>query len=49
MNMADLIAVARGDKTADLVLKNGRIINTFTGEIEKGDVAVFSGRIAGIG
>jgi adenine deaminase len=49
MNMADLIAVARGDKPADLIIKNGRIINTFTAEIEKGDVAIFGGRIAGIG
>ncbi|MGD0855640.1 MAG: adenine deaminase [Dehalococcoidia bacterium] len=49
MNLADLIAVARGDKPADLVLKNARIINTFTGEIEKGNVAIFDGHIAGIG
>ena len=49
MNMEDLIAVARGDKPADLILINGRIINTFTGEIEKGDIAVFGGHIAGIG
>ncbi len=49
MNMSDLIAVARGDKPADLVLKNGRIINVFTGEIEKADVAVFGRCIAGIG
>ncbi|MCX6006960.1 MAG: adenine deaminase [Chloroflexi bacterium] len=49
MNLADLIAVARGDKPADLVLTNARIINTFTGEIEKGNVAIFSGHIAGVG
>ncbi|MCX6006737.1 MAG: adenine deaminase, partial [Chloroflexi bacterium] len=49
MNLADLIAVARGDKPADLVLKNARIINTFTGEIEKGNVAISGGRIAGVG
>ncbi len=49
MNLADLIAVARGDKPADLVLKNARVVNTFTGEIEKSDVAIFNGRIAGVG
>jgi adenine deaminase len=49
MNLADLIAVARGDKPADLVLKNARIINTFTGEIEKGNVAIFGRHIAGVG
>ena len=49
MSLPDLIAVARGDKPADLLLKNASIINTFTSEIEKGNVAVFAGRIAGIG
>jgi adenine deaminase len=49
MSLSDLIAVARGDKPADLVLKDARIINTFTGEIERGDVTVYQDRIAGIG
>jgi adenine deaminase len=49
MSLADLIAVARGKKPADLVLKNARIINTFTGEIEKAAVAIYEGRIAGVG
>ncbi|MDD5703965.1 MAG: amidohydrolase family protein, partial [Dehalococcoidales bacterium] len=49
MELADLIAVARGDKSADLVLQNARIINTFTSEIEEGDVAIYEGLIAGIG
>ena len=49
MSLPDLIAVARGDKPADLLLKNAGIINTFTSEIEKGNVAIYSGRIAGIG
>jgi adenine deaminase len=44
-----LIAVARGDTPADLVLANARIVNTFTGEIEEGNVAVAGGRIAGVG
>ena len=33
MNIAELISVARGEKPADLLLKNARIINTFVGEI----------------
>jgi adenine deaminase len=41
--------VARGDRPADLLLKNARIVNTFVGEIEQGDVAVYDGRIAGVG
>ncbi|MGA9047920.1 MAG: adenine deaminase [Dehalococcoidia bacterium] len=49
MSLPELISVARGDRPADLVLKDARIINTFTGEIEKGDVAVYQDRIAGIG
>jgi adenine deaminase len=45
-----LLAVARGDTPADCVLGNGRVINTFTGEIEgPTDIAIAEGRIAGIG
>ena len=49
MNLPDLIAVARGDRPADLVLKNASIINVFTSSIEENSVAVYNGRIAGIG
>ena len=41
--------VTRGKKQADLVLKNARIINVFTGEILPGNVAVTDGMIVGIG
>jgi len=49
MDLPGLIAVARGDKPADLVLKNASIINVFTSSIEESSVAVHNGRIAGIG
>ncbi len=49
MNLAELISVARGKKPADLLLKNARIINTFVGEIEQGNVAIYGDRIAGVG
>ena len=49
MDKKRLISVARGDSPADLLLTNGRIINVFSGEIEKGSVAVCGDRIAGIG
>jgi len=49
LDMQKLIAVARGDSPADLVLANARIVNTFTGEIEQANVAVYGGRIAGVG
>jgi len=43
------LAVARGEKPADLVFRNGRIVNVLSGEIHGGDIAVSGGRIAGIG
>ncbi|NOY86916.1 MAG: adenine deaminase [Deltaproteobacteria bacterium] len=44
-----LLAVSRGDEPAHLLLKNARLINTFTGEIQKTDIAVMDDRIAGLG
>lgn len=49
MGLKRLILAARGDAPADLILRNARIINGFTGEIEEGNVALAEGRIAGIG
>ena len=47
--LASLIKVARGESAADLVLANVRVINVFTGEIEAGNVAIYDGKIAGVG
>ena len=44
-----LIRVARGEQAPDLVLKGGRVLNLFTGEIIRADVALSGGRIAGVG
>jgi adenine deaminase len=44
-----LISAARGDTPADLVLTGAGIVNVFTGEIGQGNVAIFEGRIVGIG
>ncbi|HPB63727.1 MAG TPA: adenine deaminase [Mesotoga sp.] len=49
MNIIDIIPVSRGDSPADVLLKNCRIVNVFSGEIEKGNIALFRKRIAGIG
>ncbi|MGB5926061.1 MAG: adenine deaminase [Dehalococcoidia bacterium] len=49
MNLRELISVARGETPADLLVKDARIVNTFVGEIEQGDVAIYGDRIAGIG
>jgi len=46
---ASLIAVAKGERPADLILANAGIINVFNGEIEEGNVAICNGLIAGIG
>lgn len=49
MNLAALITVARGLAPADLIIKNARVLNVFNGEIERGDIAIYEGYIAGIG
>jgi adenine deaminase len=49
MHLKELISVARGDTPADLLLKNARIVNTFIGEIEEGNVAIIGDTIAGVG
>jgi len=49
MSLKELISVARGEIPADLLLKNARIVNTFTGEIEQADVAIYGDRITGVG
>ncbi len=43
------IAVAAGREQADLVIKNGKIIDVFNSEIIEADVAIVDGYIAGIG
>ena len=47
--LARLISVARGEHPADLMLANAKVVNTFTGEIESGNVAIYGDRIAGVG
>ncbi|MDX1358385.1 MAG: adenine deaminase [Clostridia bacterium] len=49
MDTIQLAKVARGDKKADLVLKNCTIVNVFSHRIEHGDIAIAGGIIAGIG
>ncbi|MBN2059566.1 MAG: hypothetical protein JW882_04030 [Deltaproteobacteria bacterium] len=48
MNIQDLNHVSLGHTPADILLVNGNIVNTFTGQIEKADVALKGDRIAGI-
>jgi adenine deaminase len=44
-----LLAVARGDEPADLLLKNAKVVNVFTGEILEADVALAGEWIAAVG
>ncbi len=50
--MSDLdkrIAVARGDRPADLLLRGGRLVNVHSGRIEPRDLAIADGRVAASG
>ena len=49
MGLAELISVAKGENPADLLFTNARIVNTFVGDIERGNVAICGDRIAGVG
>ena len=44
-----IIDAALGNAKADIVLKNGKYVNVFTGRIEEGDIAVCGGKIVGVG
>jgi len=43
------IECSLGKREADLVLKNGRVVNVFTGRIEEKDVAIYDGVLVGVG
>ena len=49
MDLASFLSYARGDEPADLLLRNGRVVNVFTGEILEGDVAIAEETIVGVG
>ena len=49
MHNSELLEVARGDRPADLVLRNGRLVNVLSGDVEEADVAICGERIAGVG
>jgi len=47
--LSERIKVAAGEGKVDLLIKNGRVVDVFSGQIEKRDVAIFDGRIVGFG
>ena len=48
-NVQHKLAVARGEKPADLLFQNAQLVNVLSGEIHRADVAVDDGRIVGFG
>jgi adenine deaminase len=48
-DLANRLAVARGDRPADLVLAGGRVLSVFTGELLEADVAVAGEHVAAVG
>ena len=49
MGLRETIATARGQTPADLVLKNGNLVNIFSEEIYPTDVAIQGHTIVGLG
>jgi adenine deaminase len=43
------VAIARGDEPADLVLRGGRVLSVFTGEVFPASIAIADGHIVGVG
>jgi len=49
MTKSALLAVARGDVPADLVLRNARLVNVLSGEIHDANLAIADGKVIGWG
>ncbi|HUU80077.1 MAG TPA: amidohydrolase family protein, partial [Acidobacteriota bacterium] len=47
--LKERILAARRQIPADLVLKGGKVVNVFSGEIQERDVAIYAGFIVGVG
>jgi adenine deaminase len=48
-NLKKKIRAAKGEAPADLILKGGKVVNVFSGEILDNDVALLDGVIVGVG
>jgi len=49
MLLEEMIQVARGEVEVDLLLKNARVVNVFSGDIHRANVAIHHSRIVGLG
>jgi len=47
--LRSLIEVALGERPPELLIRGARIVNTYTLELEEGNIAIFGGLIAGVG
>lgn len=47
--LKNIVAIANGNKPADLLIRNARVVNVFTGKIDTTNVAVSGRHIAGLG
>ena len=48
-NIPQKLAIARGERPAELLFKNAQLVNVLSGEIHPADVAVEDGRVVGFG
>ncbi|MEI8041378.1 MAG: adenine deaminase [Verrucomicrobiota bacterium] len=48
-NLQQKLGIARGERPAERLFKNGRLVNVLSGEIYRADVAVDDGRVVGLG
>ncbi|NIM52610.1 MAG: adenine deaminase [Gemmatimonadales bacterium] len=48
-DLSQLIALARGDEPADLLLKNAQLVNVLSGELHPADIAVAGSHVVGVG
>jgi adenine deaminase len=48
-NVQQKLSVARGERPAELLFQNARVVNVLSGEIHKTNVAVEDGRVVGFG
>jgi adenine deaminase len=49
MDLKSLIRHARGDEPADLLLRNGRVVNVLSGQVEEASIALAGDFIVGLG
>src|SRR5947208_7645439 len=48
-NLQDKLSIARGEKPAEAVFRNARLVNVLSGEIYETNIAVEDGRVVGLG